>query len=220
MRLRGFTLVEMLVVMAISAILIAAAVPSFQAITASSRASSASGMLISSLEFARSEAIRRNQAVTVCRTTNANAAENVLSCSETAGAGFDGNDWGSGWIVFAKAGAGANVSVFEWDADPTLSDFLLLRQQPINTGLTRAAIWSTLPGPQRVAYRGDGMPAAVIGTRFFIDYFAVPTPAVDDRDPDALAAPLTFAGRCLAVAGGSGRVRAYRPTAAGTCPTL
>ncbi len=217
MHSRGFTLVELLVVMAISAILIAAAVPSFQSLIASSRASSASGTLVSSLEFARSEAIRRNQNVTVCRTANANAPENVLSCLDTAAAGFDGNDWASGWIVFAKAGTGANFSAFQWDADPAVSDFLLMRQPAANAGARRAAAWSTLAGAQRVAYRGDGMPAGVVATRFFVDYATVPTPAVDARDPVPLT--LTFAGRCLAVAGGTGRVRAYRPTL-NSCPTL
>ena len=217
MRSRGFTLVEMLVVMAISAILIAAAVPSFQSLIASTRASSASGTLVSSLEYARSEAIRRNQNVTVCRTADANAPENVLACSDVAAGNFDGNDWGSGWIVFAKAGAGANFSAFEWDANPALSDFLLMRQPAANIGATRAALWSTLAGAQRVAYRGDGMPAGVVATRFFVDYGPVPTPAVAARNPVPLT--LTIAGRCLAVAGGTGRVRAYRPTL-NTCPTL
>ena len=117
MRSRGFTLVEMLVVMAISAILIAAAVPSFQALIASTRASSASGTLLSNLEYARSEAIRRNQNVTVCRTTDANAPEAALACSDVAALGFDGNDWASGWIVFAKAGIGVNFSAFEFGED-------------------------------------------------------------------------------------------------------
>ena len=213
MRLRGFTLVEMLVVMAISAILIAAAVPSFQSLIASTRASSASGTLLSNLEFARSEAIRRNQNVTVCRTTDANAPEATLACSDVAAVGFDGNDWASGWIVFAKAGTGANFSAFE----SGLGDFLLMRQPAANVGLTRAAVWSTMAGAQRVAYRGDGMPAGAVATRFFVDYGTVPTPAVGARDPNPLT--LSFAGRCLAVAGGTGRVRAYRPTA-NTCPTL
>ncbi|MGZ9074470.1 MAG: hypothetical protein ACXW13_01720, partial [Burkholderiaceae bacterium] len=151
--------------------------------------------------------------VTVCRTTDANAPEAALACSDTAALGFDGNDWASGWIVFAKAGTGANFSAFE----SALGDFLLMRQPAANVGRSRAAVWSTMAGAQRVAYRGDGMPAGVMATRFFVDYGTVPTPAVGARDPNPLT--LSFAGRCLAVAGGTGRVRAYRPTG-NTCPTL
>ncbi len=52
MRSRGFTLVEMLVVMTISAILIAAAVPSFQWMVARNRISDATNLLLSNIEFA------------------------------------------------------------------------------------------------------------------------------------------------------------------------
>lgn len=213
MRLRGFTMVEMLVVMTISAILIAAAVPSFNTMIARSRSSSASSTLLSNLELARSEAIRRNQNVTMCRTLDANAPEASVQCSSAASAQFDGNDWASGWIVFAKFNVLDNASVFDLPA----GDTLLMRQPASTTGVTRAAIWSTAPGPQRIAYRGNGTSLGVISSRFFTDYRTVPTPTLADRDPDSIT--LTYAARCLAVAGGTGRPRAYRPVS-DTCPPL
>ena len=67
MRSRGFTLVEMLVVMTISAILIAAAVPSLQWMVARNRISDATNLLLSDIEFARLEAARRGSTVAICR---------------------------------------------------------------------------------------------------------------------------------------------------------
>ena len=71
MHSRGFTLVEMLVVMTISAILIAAAVPSFQWTIARNRISDATNQLLSHLEYARMEASRRGNTVSICRTLDA-----------------------------------------------------------------------------------------------------------------------------------------------------
>lgn len=62
---RGFTLTELLVTLSIVATLLALAVPSFKDLIDRSRLSSAADMLYADLQFARSEAIRHNQTVTV-----------------------------------------------------------------------------------------------------------------------------------------------------------
>ena len=72
---RGFTLVELLVVMTIGAILVAAAVPSMSYFIATTRTSNATNTMVASFELARSEAIRRNTIVSVCRTLDPNATE-------------------------------------------------------------------------------------------------------------------------------------------------
>jgi type IV fimbrial biogenesis protein FimT len=86
----GFTLVELLVVLAISAILLGAAVPSFNGLVRSTKLSSAANDLFGSLLLARSEAVMRNARVAVCRSADG------ASCSNNGG-------WEQGWIVFHDA---------------------------------------------------------------------------------------------------------------------
>ncbi len=88
--------------MTISAILIAAAVPSFQWMMARNRVADATNLLLSNLEAARMEATRRNNAVTLCRVQDVNATPPV--CSSAVVGVFDGNDWAAGWVMFEKSG--------------------------------------------------------------------------------------------------------------------
>lgn len=192
---RGFTLVELLVVMTIAAILIAAAVPSFQWFISTTRASNGANALSGSFELARSEAIRRGVVVTVCRSLDPNAAPAALACSNAAGGGYGAADWASGWILFAKYGAGGN-DVFENGADA------LIRVQQPSAGNPRVVAEANV-GIGRVSYNRFGTSAAAPTPTFSVDY----------RDPAAVA--LTGAARCIGVLPVMGRVSAYRP--AGAC---
>ncbi len=68
----GFTLTELLVVLAVAGILATMAVPSFKSLIQSQRVKNASFELYSSLTLARNEAIKRNSDVTMATATNAN----------------------------------------------------------------------------------------------------------------------------------------------------
>ena len=64
---KGFTLVELMITLAIAAILMALAVPSFNSTIKNNRISTQANELITSLNYARSEAIRRGADVDVSR---------------------------------------------------------------------------------------------------------------------------------------------------------
>ncbi len=63
---RGFTLIELVVTVAVAGILAAIAVPSMTAFINASRLSGATEELTAGLQLARTEAVRRNRPVTLC----------------------------------------------------------------------------------------------------------------------------------------------------------
>jgi type IV fimbrial biogenesis protein FimT len=95
--IKGFTLVELMVTLAIAAILLTMAVPSFSEFVKNNRLITLNNDLVTALNLARSEAIKRGDRVTVCKSSN------QLSCS---GSG----SWDQGWIVFADVAGNGVVT--------------------------------------------------------------------------------------------------------------
>jgi type IV fimbrial biogenesis protein FimT len=127
----GFTLVEMMIVLAISAIMVSMALPSFTGLIARNRLSSESSGLMADLMLARSEALRQGSLVTVC------ASADGQTCS-------NGANWASGRITFTDQGVAGTF-------DPATDR--LLR---VNRDFSTADSLTPTPALTSVSFLADG----------------------------------------------------------------
>ncbi|MGH8076523.1 MAG: GspH/FimT family pseudopilin [Lysobacter sp.] len=68
--MHGFTLIELMVTVAVLAVVLAIAFPSFRGLINANRLAAASNEWLATLQIARMEAVRRNQRVVICPSTN------------------------------------------------------------------------------------------------------------------------------------------------------
>jgi type IV fimbrial biogenesis protein FimT len=92
----GFTLVELMVTIAIAAILLMIAVPSFTTMLENNRETSAANSLVNALTDARNNALRTGASVTICPT--ANPTDTICAAN-----------WNTGWGVISAPAGGASV---------------------------------------------------------------------------------------------------------------
>ncbi len=114
-RQNGLTAIELLVTLAVLAILVGIAAPSMSNFMSRWRVSNAANALTGSLRIARTEAIARGRPAVVCPVASATST----TCMPVANTGA----FAGGWIVFVNNDRDAD---FSYDAD---EDELLLRQQ-------------------------------------------------------------------------------------------
>ncbi len=122
-RNKGFTLYELMITLAVGAIIVSVGVPGFSSMVQNNRAVTHSNDLITALNLGRSEATRRGVPIQVCSSTDG------ATCSGST-------DWSTGWIVRRpggevlrtwserSGGAGvlsANVSQFQFQARGALA---------------------------------------------------------------------------------------------------
>ena len=102
-RTGGFTLIELMVTVVVLAVLLGIAAPSFVSVIQNNRSTALANQLVTAMNLARMEAIRRGVQVTVC--------------SSSDGTTCTGN-WTDGWLVMVTGGPVLQV----WPAPGTAAE--------------------------------------------------------------------------------------------------
>lgn len=138
----GFTIIELMVTLAVAAVLATIAAPNMRDFIRNNRLTSEANDLLRSLQQARSQAIKQQVNVAVCFTANPTAG--TPTCSFGAG---------TGWIVFQDSNA-------NWDHD---AGEPLLSTHEFNSGVTTgissvfsSAITVVSDNSDIVSYAGSG----------------------------------------------------------------
>jgi type IV fimbrial biogenesis protein FimT len=86
----GFTLLELLITVALVSIVMAIAIPSMSTFNQNDRLTTNINALIGHMALARSEAVKRSQQVSIC------VSNDTATCT-------GGSDWEDGWIIYIDA---------------------------------------------------------------------------------------------------------------------
>lgn len=90
-RQSGFTILELMITLAVAAIVLSLGVPGFKSFMQNNRAATHTNDLITALNLSRSEATRRGTPIIVCSSTDG------TRCSGST-------DWSTGWVVRSSGG--------------------------------------------------------------------------------------------------------------------
>ena len=127
----GFSLIELMVVVAIASILLGLALPSFRELVQAQRGHAASHLLTTELAMARNTAIVRRSPVTVCPSRGDGL------CRGDA-------DWSTGWLMYRDPTRSAQPS--------SPDEILRESRQPVHDSVRI----QTTPGRLRVRYQPEG----------------------------------------------------------------
>ena len=192
---QGYTLIELMVLVAVIAIVLAVGAPRLSVFFDGNRMVSNTNALVSAIQIARSEAIKRGNRVTLCKSANADAA--TPSCT-TAG------DWDQGWVVYSEE----DNNIGQYNSS---SDGDVLRRQ---VGVEGASTTITTPDASianYVSFTSRGVPKTASGAAQS-GLFRI----CDDRGLTNAAGAVIARGVVLSA---SGRVRLSKnQNVIGACP--
>lgn len=127
---RGMTLIELIVILAMAAILLVGAAPSFRSMMASTQLTTAKNSLVLGLQRARMEAVSRGREQVLCPSSDG------LRCD-------DASDWSNGWLLYSDDNRNGRFDPVE----------PLLLSQALDA--SKVSVRST-SGRRRITYRSMG----------------------------------------------------------------
>lgn len=143
---RGLTILELMITLAIAGILIASSAPSFNASIKNTRMVTQVNELQAALSLGRSEAIKRNETVSICRSNTG------TSCA---------GNWQDGWIVFVDVNADGTVDTNGNETDCEANEDCVLRVRGSLSGSNTLAFSQT-----NVIYGTDGIATSGVNGTF------------------------------------------------------
>ena len=149
---KGFSLIELMLVLTIAVILMTVAVPSFISFTQNSEITSGVNDLTLAINLARSEASKRGMRVVLCRTADPTVA--------TPSCGGNTKDWSKGWLIYAASDlTGRNPVIY----DTSKGDVLIV----VGEGRSGLTIKSGGAADRTLEYNPDGSTAENGNTAHF-----------------------------------------------------
>lgn len=134
---QGFTLIELMVTIAIAAILLTVGIPSMAKFITDTRVSASVNGFVGAMSMARSEAIKRGRLVTICRSVNAESG--TTGCT-------GGGDWSSGWLVYVENSSSSNIGAYD------TAEEVIFRQGALPSSLTVSTAVNA------ITFNGSGEP--------------------------------------------------------------
>jgi len=153
---RGFTAIELAIVVTIAGVLITLAIPNLRDVIRNSHITSATNELVATLNLARSEALKRHAQVRVCAAPDAPTSDDPTAALCEAG-----TDLTAGWMIIAE-----NVT------DPT-PEWVPIRISSAS-GATKVITDSASSDTFQIAFDPQGQ---------MMDTSVVTFSICDDRDP-------------------------------------
>ncbi len=143
---RGLTLLELMVTLAVFTIVTMLAFPGFRLYQQNSNRVTQINDMVATLNLARSEAVKRNLAISIC------ASADQITCSNI-------NNWTGGWIVFVDDNENGAVDATDGNGvfDGAANELTLLQSHGLLSG-ANLVYGDIANGAVAVMFNGQGRP--------------------------------------------------------------